>query len=169
MNIVVISIILLLLSGLDAFAQSAQCSDSIKRLSKMNIAEISLVNDAGKVLKLKSYIADDNSKRASGYQFICAGLINKTYILFVYPQPVSGKFHMQNVKAPLDIGFFDDTGQLISTMRMETYADDISALNPRLYHPGQAFQYALESRGGFFNAQGLSAGKARILVPYFVP
>ena len=74
--------------------------------------------------------------------------------------PLGGRFHMQNVKAPLDIGFFDGAGKLIRTMVMDTYDDG----NKRRYHPGQRFQYALEARVGFFNEHKLSANKARLVV-----
>ena len=126
----------------------------------MHVEEISLLNDAGKIIKFESHIADNARERAEGYQHICEEVINKTSILFVYSQPVGGRFHMQNVKAPLDIGFFDRAGKLIRTMVMDTYDDG----NKRLYHPRQQFQYALEARVGFFKAHMLSAGKARLVV-----
>ncbi len=151
------AILLFFINGLET---SAQCQDSIERLSKMHVEEISLLNDSGKIIKLESHIANDNRERADGYQHICEEVINKTNILFVYSQPVGGRFHMQNVRVPLDIGFFDGAGKLIRTMVMDTYDDG----NKRLYHPGQQFQYALEARVGFFNEHKLSEGKARLVV-----
>ena len=90
---------------------------------KCTSKKISLLNDSGKIIKLESHIADNTRERADGYQHICEEVINKTTILFVYSQPVGGRFHMQNVKAPLDIGFFDGAGKLIRTMVMDTYDD----------------------------------------------
>lgn len=142
-------------------ALPVHCQESIKRLSNMQVEEISLLNDSGKIINIESYIADDAGERAEGYQYICEEVIDKTTILFVYAQPVVGKFHMQNVKAPLDIGFFDATGTLIKTMVMDTYDDG----NKRRYHPGQPFQYALEARVGFFNEHKLSGGKAHLVIP----
>ena len=151
------AIVLFFINGLET---SAECKKSIERLSKMHVEEISLLNDSGKIIKLESHIADNTKERADGYQHICEEVINKTTILFVYSQPVGGRFHMQNVKAPLDIGFFDGAGKLIRTMVMDTYDDG----NKRRYHPGQRFQYALEARVGFFNEHKLSANKARLVV-----
>lgn len=155
-----IGIIFITLLYINGAGVSAECKASVERLSKMNSEEISLLNDAGKAIKLVSYIADDGSKRADGYQHICADVINKTHMLFVFPQLIEGRFHMRNVQAPLDIGFFDSTGRLISTMVMDTYADG----NSRLYYPERPFQYALEAGVGFFNKHNLSAGQARLVV-----
>ncbi len=139
---------------------SAQCKQSLERLSSMNIEQISLRNDFGKEVKIASYIADNNSKRAAGYQHICTDVIDNTHILFVFPQPIMNRFHMQNVQAGLDIGFFDSAGMLISTMVMETYADG----NNRLYSPERPFRYVLEARVGFFKQHKLSAHKARLVL-----
>ncbi len=154
------AILLLIKLWSNGWEVSAQCRASVERLSNMNVEQISLLNDAGKIIKFQSYIADDNNERADGYQHICEDVINKTHILFVFPQPIKGRFHMKNVKAALDIGFFDSAGRLISTMVMDTYDDG----NSRLYHPGQRFQYALESRVGFFSEHQLSVDKARLVI-----
>lgn len=138
----------------------SQCEDSMARLAKMHVEEISLLNDSGKIIKFESYIADDGGERAAGYQHICEEVINETTILFVYSQPVKSQFHMQNVKAPLDIGFFDGAGRLIRSMVMDTYDDG----NTRLYGPSEQFQYALEAPVGFFKAHKLSEGGARLVV-----
>ena len=51
-------------------------------------------------------------------------------------------------------------GKLVSLMVMDTYDDG----NSRLYSPDQAFQYALESRVGFFNELGMSPGNTRLVI-----
>lgn len=145
------------IKGLEA---SANCKESEKIMSAMDVEEISLINDAGKIVSFESHIADDNKNRASGYQHICTDVINKTTILFVYSKSSYGRFHMNNVKAPLDIGFFDTRGKLIRTMVMNTYEDG----NKKLYDPGLPFQYALEARAGFFDEYKLSEKKSRLVV-----
>lgn len=136
------------------------CGQSLERLSKMQIEEIELLNDSGKIIKFETHIADDSSERAAGYQHICEDVINKTSILFVYSSPIAGQFHMRNVKAPLDIGFFDERGKLIRAMVMHTYDNG----NQKIYDPGQQFQYALEARVGFFDEHKLSEGKAWLVL-----
>ena len=139
---------------------SADCMDTNNGIDTMHTEEISLINDRGKIFKIESLIADDRQERASGYQHICQEVINNSTILFVYSNLTNGRFHMQNVKSPLDIGFFDSEGKLVTWMRMETYDDG----NSRLYTPGQPFQYALEARPGYYKENNLTSGATRILV-----
>ena len=136
------------------------CINLNSGMEAMHQEEISILNGQGKIVRIKSYIADDNEERASGYQHICKSVINETTILFVYTQSVAGQFHMRNVKGALDIGFFDDQGVLIKSMLMETYDDG----NSRRYHPGKPFRYALEAKPGFFRSGDFAEGKTRLLI-----
>lgn len=138
----------------------SECRDRNSGMLTMHLEEISLLNGKGKILKIDSFIADSSAERASGYQFICRNVIDRSTILFVYQQSVMAQFHMRNVTSPLDIGFFDDQGILIKSLQMDTYADG----NSRLYHPGQAFQFALEARPGYFHSNDLFDGTARLLI-----
>ena len=126
----------------------------------MHTEQVSLLNDRGKIVTFQSHVADDDSERAAGYQYICVDIIDASTILFVFPKPILTRFHMQNVEAPLDIGFFDDRGKLFSVLLMQPGDNGSSAL----YGPSQPFQYALEARQGFFAEQNLSAGKSRLLI-----
>ena len=136
------------------------CTNLTSGMATMHQEEVSIINGQGKIVRFKSYIADDNKERASGYQHICQAIINKTTILFVYSKSVSARFHMRNVKGALDIGFFDDKGVLIKSLRMDTYDDG----NSRLYYPGKPFRFALEAKPGFFSAGNFSDGKTRLLI-----
>ena len=126
----------------------------------MESARIVLLNAQRQRVELDSLIADDALERASGYQHICPEVIARTSILFRYAAPGAGRFHMRNVKAPLDIGFFDEGGVLIQSMVMRPYGDG----DEILYGPMRTFQYALEARAGFFREKGLSAGASRLLL-----
>jgi uncharacterized membrane protein (UPF0127 family) len=139
---------------------AADCEQSEMSMSQMQLDEISITNDSGKIVSFNSHIADNPEKRANGYQHICEEIINKSTILFVYARPSHGRFHMNNVEAPLDIGFFDEKGKLVRIMVMKTYADG----NNRLYGPGSPFQYALEARVGFFDDYDISEKHSRLLV-----
>ncbi len=134
-------------------AAQLQCVDSTKGLLSMNQENIVLVNDSGQEISLKVLVADDNYERASGFQHICPSVIEKVLILFIYDAESAGRFHMQNVHAPLDIAFFDADGVLISAMLMQTYTEDFRPL----FDPGAPFQFALEARQGFFTEINVSA------------
>lgn len=136
------------------------CREVTAGMRAMHTEEVALLNDQGERVVFQSYVADDDTERAAGYQYICANVIDASTILFVYPQPVSARFHMENVEAPLDIGFFDDQGKLFSVLLMQPRDDGGSGL----YGPPQPFQYALEAGQGFFSEQNLSAGKSHLII-----
>ncbi len=136
------------------------CSSSNLGMDRMEVSRISLLDDRRQRIEIVSFIADDSVERANGYQHICPEVIARTTILFRYDAPSAARFHMHNVKAPLDIGFFDEDGLLIQYMVMHPYGDG----DEKLYGPMLPFQYALEARVGFFREKGLSAGAARLLL-----
>lgn len=149
----------LLLALAHGSAWAATCQRSTEALARMESARITLLNNQQKPIRVQALIADDSLERAGGYQHICPEVIARTAILFRYGAPVSGQFHMRNVHAPLDIGFFDANGVLIQSMVMKPYGENEEVL----YSPMQQFQYALEARVGFFHEKGLAAGATRLL------
>ncbi len=136
------------------------CREMTAGMRSMHTEEVSLLDDRGKMFTFQSRVADDHTERAAGYQYICSHIIDVSTLLFVYPRPTLARFHMNNVVAPLDIGFFDDQGKLFSIMQMQPRNDG----NARLYGPAQPFQYALEAGQGFFAERNLSAGKSRLII-----
>jgi len=143
-----------------AFTCNAQqsCVDQTRGTGTMHTEQVVLVNDSGEEVTVTALVADDGFERASGFQFICADVIDQTFILFKYQQPINGRFHMQNVRAPLDIAFFDHEGRLLQWMKMETYTET----SRPLYGPDQPFQYALEARPGFFAANNILSTDSRM-------
>ncbi len=141
------------------------CRLSTHAFARMQIVRLTLQNDRQQRININSHIADEPSERAAGYQHICASVIERTSILFRYPATTAGRFHMHNVKAPLDIGFFDECGVLLQYRVMHPYSADAANQGAEiLYGAIQAFQYALEARRGFFKENQLSAGSARLLL-----
>jgi uncharacterized membrane protein (UPF0127 family) len=135
------------------------CAQTTREIQSMHMERILLQVGGGAQVVLDVRVADDNSERAGGFQHVCPEIIDNTLILFRYPAEVRGRFHMQNVKAPLDIAFFDAEGRAISIQRMETYRN---ASRP-LYGPDKPFQFALEARAGFFGALGINESNTRML------
>jgi len=135
-----------------------ECRQSNDGMETMHRQRLILSNGAGKTAEIEVHVADDDRERASGYQHICRQVVHTTAILFVYEKPVFAQFHMNNVKVPLDIGFFNDNGVLIQWMKMNTYT---GAEKP-LYGPKQPFRFALETEAGFFEKNNLTAGNSKI-------
>ncbi len=64
-------------------------------------------------------------------------------MLFVYEDPVVVAFTMSTVPVPLDIGFYDADGKLVTRLRMEPCTG--SDAECPLYRPDGPFVYALET------------------------
>jgi len=141
-------------------AGAAECVDSTPGIDSMDPVNITLLNDKGKPIELSVLLADDAFERAAGFQSVCPEVIDKTLILFRYPTSIDGKFHMQNVRAPLDIVFFAANGRFIQYEKMETYTQD----SQPLYGPGRPFQFALEAPVGFFAKHGISGFPSQLVV-----
>ena len=129
----------------------------------MGFKSIELVRSDQDAVKIRARIADEASERSAGYQHICPEIIQTSSILFVYEQPVLTSFHMFNVHAKLDIGFFDENGELIELIRMTPQSRSNSAA--LTYGPKEKFVYALETRAGFFSENGLKPGSAKLEFP----
>ncbi|MCY4148580.1 MAG: DUF192 domain-containing protein [Gammaproteobacteria bacterium] len=141
-------------------AAEDDCVIKNEGMESMHLEGITLFDDNGNTKHIRSLIADDHFERAMGFQHVCPDAVKETRILFVYTEPIQGSFHMSNVKAPLDIGFFDGQGTLIDVLRMDVYTDDAQPL----YSPNKPYQFALETPVGFFEESMLSPGKSRLVI-----
>lgn len=124
---------------------------------KMELTEITVVTPAGQEIKLAVRLADEQDEQLAGFQHIGRKVMAQSLILFVFPREISGKFHMRNVAAPLDIAFLRDDGGIFEVLRMEPGLE--------LYGPPEPFKYALEAPAGFFSAQGIGVGSRLNLPP----
>ncbi len=134
-------IILLIFSLVSPPAQAQGCHIT-PGWQAMSSGEIEL-EKAGHTFSLPIRIADNSSKRAAGYQWICEADTNNTAVLFEFSEMVTSAFHMRNVYIPLDIFFFDDSGKQIDAMVMRPEPPG-QGIKPRYYQPVSAFLYALE-------------------------
>jgi uncharacterized membrane protein (UPF0127 family) len=107
-------------------------------------------------LQLPVKIAGDEQQRAAGFQCATRDEIEHTRILFDFGFEIMTAFHMQNVAAPLDIAFAKADGRIFSIQRM-------TPSPTALYQPMGAFRYALETRAGFFEHEGIRPGEARLV------
>lgn len=125
-----------------------ECRLSTQHWASMHQAVISFHHINGEETDLRVRIADEPRERAAGNQHICPQIIDENAILFVYPSPQNRSFHMNNVHAELDIGFFDSDGLLFLVMRMKPPLEGSSSSN--IYSPGRDIKYALETKAGYF-------------------
>ena len=137
--------------------------DTTAEFNRMRTCSVWLITDVGKPLTIDVKLADEPKLQAAGFQRIGEAVIEKSFILFVYDREEIRQFHMHNVRAPLDIAFFDSDGTIQEVLLMKPDAA-MPAPFLNLYKPIKPFQYALEARAGFFKEQGLSAGRGRLQI-----
>jgi uncharacterized protein len=137
-------------------ADAVECSQWRAAFLRMPTRVISIETASGK-LTVSVKVADDDEQRAAGFQCAASDEIERTKILFDFGDERNTAFHMQNVAAPLDIAFAKGDGRIFSVQRMVPSPT-------ALYHPLGTFRYALETRAGFFEQQGIRAGEARLVL-----
>ena len=107
--------------------------------------QLSVAGDCKRIV-----VADGEDERAQGLR---GRRSTAPYdgMMFVFDAPTSTSFTMSGVPVPLDIGFYDADGRLVSRQRMEPCAET-DAKCP-VYGSDEAFVFALETEAG-----GLSSG-----------
>jgi uncharacterized membrane protein (UPF0127 family) len=103
-------------------------------------------------------LAATGEARWAGFQCATRDEIQTTVIVFDFRTEVQGKFHMRNVRAPLDIAFAKESGRIFSTLRMRPSP-------AKEYGPPGPFRYAIEARAGFFEENGILVGYSLVLEP----
>lgn len=139
-----------------ASSAGADCRVSTPALDSMTGGRLTLQGPGGRTVDLAVRIADDNRERGGGFQYICPQTIDTTAIYFEFDRAYRPSFHMHNVEAPLDIAFVDPRGVILDIQRMEPYT--LGAAHFRYYSPPGAVAAALETRAGYFEEKGITAG-----------
>jgi uncharacterized membrane protein (UPF0127 family) len=114
------------------------------------------IEAGGRRLALLAKVAATSEQQAAGFQCATSTEIQETRILFDFGSEIQTQFHMQNVRAALDIAFVKADGRIFAILTMEPSPT-------ALYGPLGPFRWAIEARAGFFKSQGIHQGAARLL------
>lgn len=104
---------------------------------------------------LRVVVADETGERSQGLRRR-RDLGPYDGMAFVYSEPTDTAFTMSTVPVPLEIGFYDGAGRVVSRLRMEPCAGT-DAECPR-YRPDGPFRYAIETLAGELPAGRLTGG-----------
>ncbi|SEO52280.1 DUF192 domain-containing protein [Aquisalimonas asiatica] len=130
-------------------AQAPECRPSTEAVDAMPTQ--TLVFGSEQEHTIDARLAATESHRAAGMQHLCPDVIAGTPILFLFDEPVTPAFHMNNVHAALDIVFVDSDHRVIDVSRMEP--GQRSLTRP----PGPVIA-ALEMKAGAAAAYGIEPG-----------
>ena len=88
-------------------------------------------------------LARDEASWASGLQGVTA-LAGVDGLLFVFPEDIEAPFWMRGAEVPLDIAFYDASGNWLASFSMPVCREDPC----HRYRPDRPYRYALETTPG---------------------
>lgn len=154
----VLAILVLALLAWGGWASLAARSETRvpRALRNMDNGTVQVINDAERTLTLRVKLAREQSQWDAGFLGAGAKVIDDTVILFTSTRNVNHRFTARGLRAPVDVAFFNSDGQLLEIQRMQPDST-------RTFAARTAYRYALQARAGYFDAQGMSPGQARLV------
>ena len=152
--------ILALSGSVDAVAG---CLSTTPAWEQMEYRQIVAIDEEGGRRGILVKLADEAQEWSAGFQHVCPEVIAKAPMLFVFKRLYDGAFHMSNVHAPLDIGFFDEEGVLIELHHMQPYVLGSTQVG-QIYRAHRPYIFALEARSGFFAENQFVEGQTRLIL-----
>ena len=131
-----------------------------RALARMPDGTIELINDSGENITLNVRIAETSGDRSTGFKGSGSLTVENTVIFVRYNINTIAGHTMENVRAPLDIAFFSQEGDLIEVVQTEMGTGERYAPADR-----ERYRYALMARRGFMEEMGISTqGQSRIIL-----
>jgi len=152
-------LLLSLMSCSHVSGQGIQCEVDNAALQAMYASQVSFESNTledQEIVTVSVKTADNNATRSQGFQRVCASTIAATPILFLFKNPITPSFHMNNVVAAIDIAFIDEHGVIESIQAMQPYS--LLLRDKPLYSPSRPIIAALEARPGFYSDNNLAVG-----------
>lgn len=107
------------------------------------------ISVGGSELQLQLALKSAEQKKGLMYR---ESLDNDHGMLFLFDRPDKRGFWMRNTRIPLDIGYFDSSGQLLEIHKLFPY--DETAVNSR----SREVLIAVETNRGWYAANGIQVG-----------
>lgn len=128
-------------------------SPQSQKTGNENTANVTLLSPENQALHIHAEIADEPDEQQRGLMFR-DHLDPGRGMLFIFEQPRVLSFWMKNTLIPLDILFFDPSGNLISWKTMEPCHSD----QCQMYQSEQEALTALEVPAGYVKEYGVGEG-----------
>ena len=109
------------------------------------------LRSGGTELRFTVEVADTDETRARGLMFR-ESMPRFSGMLFVYDEPQTATFWMENTPLPLDMLFFDETGTLVNIH------ENAVPFSRDVIFGGDDISYVLEINGGLADALGIEPG-----------
>lgn len=121
-------------------------------VGSLPLGDLEITTDATTVT-YQVEVAETPQARARGLMFIDE-LPAGYGMVFLYEQPTENGFWMKNTLIPLEIAFWDQSGEIVSLLRMEPCRQDPCPGYP----PGSPYIGAVETAEGTMTGAGIGVG-----------
>ena len=157
--IIVLAIILIVTAGY--YTMSVRSDSRVTRaFGNMPVGTVEIANDLGEVVTLSVHIAETNDARQSGFRGVGTQVISDSAILYRYLRNTTVSHNTEKVRAPLDMAFFDENGEILNVVRAEADSSTRHSAGARVQ-----YRYILASGAGYLERNNISVeGGARLLV-----
>lgn len=142
------------------YSSTVRSEDRVtKAFSNMPIGAIRVINDLGEEDVLWVKIATTAEARRAGFSGVGENVVRETAILFIYPRNTTERHSVSGVRLPLEMGFFQEDGTLVSIARTTAGATTTYGAPARIN-----YRYVLVVPQGYFARHGISVdGEAKLL------
>ena len=158
---VLMGILIIALIAGGYYAVTVRSESRVSRaLARMPAGTVELINDAGENISINVKIAETSNDRSTGFKNSGSVTVDNTVIFLRYTINTISTHTMDNVRAPLDIAFFSQEGDLIEVVQTELGTGERYAPADRV-----RYRYALMARRGYMEEMGISTpGQSRIIL-----
>jgi len=133
----------------NVISQSAALYRTTPEFRKMNLVELTLVNDDGESVQFEARAADEEDERSAGFAHVGAGVIRRTVILWMIDRETTVTFKTENVEAPIELAYLNDEGTVLEILEGKPHSQDPISF-------GLSVQFVLEAPAGFFETRHIS-------------
>ncbi|MDD5040987.1 MAG: DUF192 domain-containing protein [Candidatus Peribacteraceae bacterium] len=152
-----------ILTGFLCLAMISGCGPAAVAVPQKGVVPIQLSAPDGRTVTVLAELARTPAQQQRGLMGR-QGLGVNAGMFFIFPQQQALSFWMKNTLIPLDIVFFDDTGNTVSWATMLPCPAE-SAVCPTTLSAGPA-RFALEVPAGFVQQTGLTSDWRLVIGPW---
>ncbi len=142
------------------YTSSVRSEDRVtKSFSNMPLGVIRAINDQGEEVILWTKVATTSEQRRAGFSGIGENVVRETALLLIYPRDTTERHSISGVRLPLEMGFFQEDGTLVSISRTTVGASTTYGAPARVN-----YRYVLMAPQGYFARHAFSVeGEAKLL------
>lgn len=157
---IILGILVIVLIAGGYYGVTVRSESRVSRaLARMPEGTVEVINDVGENITLNVRIAETSGDRSTAFKGSGSLTVDNTVIFLRYTINTVASHTMENVRAPLDIAFFAQEGELIEVVQTELDSGKRYAPSDRV-----RYRYAIMARQGFMEEMDIrTGGQARVI------